>query len=251
MPKVKSAERTFRFLELISNNRYGVTFTDIQNQLNIPKSSAFNLVQEFLENDYIVYNEYSKKYSAGLAYIKLCSKGVSNIDLLQELNILIENLYSEINHVTHAAILSGTNIIYVAKCEHDQNISLARTPGLSVPAHCTSLGKMLLSQYSDEYIRELYKDTVLVKFSENSIDNIDDLIKNLNQIREKGYAIEIREASNFAGCVSLPIYQNSKMVAAFSVTFNAHFLESNDISNFIEIMRKYKEEIEFKIGHIK
>ncbi|KYP95339.1 hypothetical protein BG74_09435 [Sodalis-like endosymbiont of Proechinophthirus fluctus] len=63
MAKVKSAERTFRLVKLIASHREGMSFSQLQASLAIPCSSAHNLIQEFLDNDYLFYMP-DKKYCA-------------------------------------------------------------------------------------------------------------------------------------------------------------------------------------------
>lgn len=241
MPTVKSAERTLRFLELLANNRNGLSFTDIQVGLNIPKSSAYSLIQEFLDNNYLMYNDMSKKYYAGVEFIKLCAICIERTDLLQELTILTSELGQEIGQTTHAGILDSRSIVYLAKYEVTHDLSLMRNIGLRIPAHCTSVGKMLLSQYSDDKIRALYSGYNFQRFTENSIGDVDSLIEDLEGTRKRGYAREIREASIYAGCIALPLYQKEKMIASFSITFPAYYLETADIGNILSIMQKHKD----------
>ena len=241
MSKVKSANRTFRFLEFLANNRSGLTFTEIQNALEAPKSSVFSLIKEFLENDYIMYDEEAKKYYAGIEFVKLCAVCIGNIDLSQVLSILTKELSQEINQTCHVGIIDNKSIVYLSKYEVNNELSLMYNVGLRLPAHCTSVGKMLLSQYSNEEIKELYKDYTFQKLTEYSVGDIDTLIDNLNKIRNDHYALELREANMYAGCVALPLYQQNKMFAAFSVTFPAYTLEQADLKPILEIMNKHKK----------
>ena len=81
MAKVKSAERTLRLLEAISHHSKGLSFSDIQQILNTPKSSTFSLIQELVENDYLSFNDNAKKYVAGSNFIKLAANFIGSGDL--------------------------------------------------------------------------------------------------------------------------------------------------------------------------
>lgn len=249
MAKVKSAERTLRFLELLSNKRTGLSFTDIQSGLDIPKSSAYSLIQELMDCNYLLYNESTKKYYAGIEYIKLCTQCLQSTDLLEELSILTSNLGQELNLTTHAGILDGRNIMYLAKYENNTDISLMHNMGmgLKLPAHCTAMGKMLLSQFSDNELFQMYANNTLEKLTDNSIGSINELIHTIQDIRIQEYAIEISEASLYTACISLPLYKNKAMIAAFSVTMPVSMFHATDKKELISIMKKHKEMTEQRL----
>lgn len=156
MLKVKSAARTLRLLELISRRRQGLGFTEIQLGLDMPKSSANSLIKELIEQKYLFYSETAKRYYKGIEFIKLCTICIESTDLLQELTLLTAQLSAELRQTTHAAILDGRMIVYLAKHEINNSVSLMHHTGLRIPAHCTAVGKMLLSRYADETLLAMY-----------------------------------------------------------------------------------------------
>ncbi|MBA7933753.1 hypothetical protein HV127_21285 [Klebsiella sp. RHBSTW-00215] len=130
-------------------------------------------------------------------------------------------------------------MVYLAKALAQDDLSLMRHIGNHLPAHCTAVGKVLLSQYRDEELVQLYGDAPLEKMTVDSISSLPVLLAELRQVREQGYAIEQREANERAACVALPIYSsNGKMVAAFSVTFLAYEWESLVLEDILPVMKE-------------
>lgn len=239
MAKVKSAERTFRLVELIASHREGLTFSQLQASLAIPRSSAHSLIQEFLDNDYLLYVADNKKYYAGLALIKVAANCIESTDLIRDLRLLTTFLSKKLGKTTHAAILDATQVIYLAKAHAQEDLSLMRNIGNHLPAHCTAVGKVLLSQFSDEHISSLYGDAPLEKMTVNSIGTLAVLLAELKQVRQQGYALDQREANERAACLALPLYAaGGKMIAAFSVTVLAYEWESLPIEDVLRVMRE-------------
>ena len=228
-------------IQQLLNQTVGGAFGNIQTVLDIPKSSTYSLIQELLDAHYLLFNNDSKKYYAGSAYIALCSSCIQNTDLLEELSILTSSLGQELNLTTHAGILDHLNVIYLAHYENNSNISLMHNLGQRIPAHCTALGKMLLSQFSNETLLQMYENYSLEKLTEKSIDNTETLLCDLKLTRERGYAMEICEASPYTACISLPLLKNGELIAAFSITMPLHFFETCDTSILIATMTKYKQ----------
>lgn len=250
MPTVKSAERTLRFLEYLAEHRNGISFSDIQNDLNIPKSSTYGLIQEFLDNDYLTYNEKTKKYYAGLEFIKLCTACIHHTNLIDELSLLTEQLGNELSLTVHAGILDQKNIMYLAKYSNNSDLSIMSNIGIKIPAHCTALGKILLSQFSNEELEVMYDGYNFEKLTPHTIGNLSELIQCLDTVRENGYATEFCEATDYTACVALPLRQSGKIIASFSATFPKQMFTSVNIKNIVDKMKIYQSMGEQKIFHL-
>jgi len=237
--KVKSAQRTLRLLELLANNRRGLSFTEIQEHLEIPKSSTHSLIQELIDNNYLIFNNQRKIYYAGLDLIKLSTSCIQNTNLIDELSLLTDNIGAELGHTTHSGILDDHHIMYLTKHETNTGLSLMNSIGVKIPAHCTALGKILLSQLSDEVLHDMYKDYPFGKITRLSIDNYQDLLEEIEKIRKNGYSEEIGEASIYTACIALPIQVNNNVVAAASTTLPIDLYNDIDKQGILKIMKKH------------
>lgn len=240
MAKIKSASRTLRFLDIIARNRNGMAFTEIQTRLDMPKSSAHSLIQELIDHSYLMYNPTTNRYYAGFEFVKMCAICLEGADPLRELQILTSQLGREIGQTTHACMLDGRSIRYLAKYETNPTISSMSTIGFQIPAHCCATGKVLLSQYTDEEIARLYDGQPLEMLTAQSINNIERLLRELNETRERGYGLEFGESKDLAACIALPLRQNGRMIAAFSVTYPVYLLQSANHGEIVEIMKKHQ-----------
>lgn len=247
MAKVKSAERTLRLLEAISRHSKGLSFSGIQQILNTPKSSTFSLIQELVENDYLSFNENAKKYIAGSNLIKLAANFIGSGDLVQELKRLTNELSIKVRTTAHAGILDGTDVIYLTRSDHFDDYSLMQQIGGRLPANCTAIGKMLLSQYPDQVIQDMYHDLPWRMMTVNSKKNIDELLEDISIVRRQGYATDYQETSENANCIAMPVNQNGKMIASFSCTFPPAEMETIDLASVIDLMRSCKNEIESRL----
>lgn len=245
--KVKSAQRTLRLLELLAKNRSGISFTDIQEFLDIPKSSAHSLIQELIENGYLVANTGKKTYYAGLEFLKLCTTCIKNTDLLDELKLLTDNIGIEIGQTTHSGVLAERSVMYLTKYETNSGLSLMNNMGIKLPAHCTGLGKILLSALSDEKIESLYKNYSFPKMTKLSIDNFVRLNDTITTIRKIGFAEEVGEASIYTACIAKPVKANGEVVAAVSVTFPIDLYNNINKEEILKVMSKHIEVTENRL----
>lgn len=248
MAKVKSAERTLKLIEAISRNTSGLTYSEIRTILEAPKSSTFNLIQELVENDYLSYSEHSRKYVPGKSLVRLAANFIGSGDLVEELKLLTNEVSIKLKTVSHAGILDDTEVIYLARSDHFSEYSLMKQIGGKLPAQCTAIGKILLTQYNDETILRMYEQKAWKKLTVNSLDNVTDLIKELDEFRKKGYAVEHKEATDYAHCIALPIRQNGEMIAAVSCTYGSDEIKEINIEHVLEIITGCRDVTEKRLN---
>ncbi len=90
--------------------------------------------------------------------------------------------------------------------------------GSRTPAHCSGVGKVLLA-YSDPGVLNKLSKRPLEKFTLNTITDKNKLSCILEEVREKGYAIDSEEIEIGLRCLAAPIVdQQGKVMAAISVS---------------------------------
>ena len=76
--------------------------------------------------------------------------------------------------------------------------------GRRLPAHSTSLGKALLSTYTDEQVRKMLPET-LPALTEHTITDREKLIEELRQVRDQGFAVDREENTLGLRCFGVAI----------------------------------------------
>lgn len=250
---VKSASRVLEILEFIANNgSRRPTFTDILNQLSIPKSSLSYLLKELLQQDYIKYEPLTRTYSPGIKLIRLSSICLNSSNVWEEIWLGIKSLSDETGETTHAAVLNGRHATYISKVQGREELALLTSPGLRLPAHATAMGKMLLSSLPDDKFDELFSDQKLERLTPNTIVDPQQLQQELHKIAKQGYATEQQESTVGACCVSAPIYDNSNiMISSISITFSASRATPKRFEEYIQKVKHAAKSISHMLGYDK
>ncbi|MDR3589216.1 MAG: IclR family transcriptional regulator [Negativicutes bacterium] len=234
---VKSATRTLDVIEFIVNSAKPPTFTAIQEFLAIPKSSLSYLLQDLTNRDYIHFDPDMRVYYPGMKLIQVSASCINNTNMSREIWYGIKKLSDELGETSHAAILDGRFVVYIAKCQGTKDISVVTTIGFKIPAHATALGKMLLSYLSKEELQSRLSKVQLERYTENTIVSLPGLIPELEKVARQGYAIDDQEIIPGGICVAAPIGDKShKVVAALSVTVPA-----------IRVSEEFRQEIISKV----
>lgn len=219
MPLNKSCARTIDILELLSLAREPQTLGQICAELSLPKSSAFEILNTLIQKEAVVYvNEQLKSYKLSMKMFRIGSSVLSQTDLYSTVRPILVHLGKTLGETVYLAVENRGRITYLDKVESLQPIRATCDIGSSNYMHVTGLGKALLAAYPESKVRKMFGNGPLKTFTPQSITNIDQLVKELEAIRQRGYAIDDRESMDSVHCVAVPIRDHTGYaVAAISV----------------------------------
>lgn len=105
----------------------------------------------------------------------------------------------------HLGILEADHVVYIDKIDGLHPVRLVSAVGLPMPLHTTALGKAALAWSTDETREALMARVQLTPRTHRSITTVDELRRELEATRRRGFAIDDRENEEDACCVGAPI----------------------------------------------
>ena len=160
------------------------------------------------------------RYQLGVRLFQLGSVFAQQLDLAREAQRVATEVAAECGETVHVAVLEGTDVIYIARVESTHPVRMVSAVGRRLPAHCTGVGKMLLSDLSAQTLNALYpKQTTLPSMTPNSIPSLSRLKTELAEIRTRGLAYDEAESSEDVHCVAAGVRDHTgEMVAGLSIS---------------------------------
>jgi len=222
----RSVKRCIDILTIISQSKDGLTLAEIQKFLELPKSSAFDLVQTLLATNMITSSNYDeKKYIIGLNSFLIGSSYES--DLITIAKKYLKNLAEELGKTIFLGIEKNGEVVYLDKAEPKSAIFTIATLGSTNPIHCTSLGKAIAAEYSREEVEKILDEKGMKSFTPYTITDKKAFGEELERVRIKGYSVDDRELEEQMLCIGSPIFDSkNRVIAAISASgiFTDHSL---------------------------
>ncbi|WP_260288671.1 IclR family transcriptional regulator [Peribacillus aracenensis] len=246
----KSASRVMDILVLLSREDQPLTVSEISRELNVPKSSTFEILTTMVEKGFLQVDDHLKTYKLGLKLFEVGAAYLYNTDLHKEARPYLETLMTKTGETAFLAIESDGEVVYLDKVEAPSSIRTTATLGNRNPMYRTGLGKAILAGYSDDKVRELMGNTEFIQRTSNSITSYNSLIENLNQIRQRGYSIDDRENEEDVFCIAAPVYDESnRPVAAISVAGLATRMKDDEKDKYSEFLVETALGISKRLGY--
>ena len=227
---VPALERGLAVLELVAKSRNGLTFSQVSQYVNFPKSSIHCLLVTLERLGYLQRLESSGRFVAGVNLVRIATAASHAIVLRQKAGPLLTELAQRTGLTVHMAVLENNEALLIAKVEPSGTRPVATWVGKRIDYHCTSLGKALIAWMSDEEIRSLVRERHMLRHNENTICTLVRLRENLMATRSTGYAVDDEEEEIGIRCVGAPVLGVSgKVEAAVSVSGTVEQIRPDDI----------------------
>ena len=113
----------------------------------------------------------------------------------------------------------GHEIVYLARETPVSHLASTVREGTRLPAHATTIGRILLAELPAEEVRALYADHPLEAFTSKTRTSLDALLEQLANDRSRGMAWSVANFEAEIGSAAAPVYDHrGEAVAAINVT---------------------------------
>ncbi|WP_236790836.1 IclR family transcriptional regulator [Amycolatopsis sp. GM8] len=206
-PPMTSVDNALRIVMMLGQHS-SVRVSDVASQLGISVSTAHRLLSALVYRKFAEKDPTTHAYSGGTAG-RACFGGLGDADVLAVTRPYLERLSRELRETTQLLVLQGKNVKFIAAAECTQALRTTSRVGLSMPAHCSSGGKVLLADLEPAEFRALHRDSHLPSRTQHSITNLTELEAELTKVRRAGYAMSLGEGEPDVAAVAVAIRNSS------------------------------------------
>ena len=225
-------------LLLLFREQPRVRLTDACKYLGVAHSTAHRLLAMLAHHGFVQQEPVTRAYIAGPALVEVGLAVVGSLNVREQARPMMEELAAETGETVHLGVLEGDQVRYADAVESERALRVVARTGTLVPAHCTSLGKALLGQLTDQQVAVLYP-TSAEPFSartEKSITTQAKLIEELSRARARGYAVSAGETEDDVGSVAVAFRDFAGRPAAIAVAAPTSRLTAQRISPIGDLM---------------
>jgi len=203
---IDSVHNALRLLQLLSSARE-VRVSTVAEDLGVAVSTAHRLVSQMEHDEFVSQDPVSRLYRAGPALEKLC-KALAPSEPMGYAGTVLRELALRLGETVSLQVLRGREVLFLSSFEAPQLLRVSSRAGAVLPAHCVSGGKALLALLSDDEISSRFPMETLEALTVSSIVRRSDLLREVAEVREQGYATNFGESevgvSGVAVAVQIP-----------------------------------------------
>lgn len=243
---VQSVDRAVTILEILA--RAGdVGVTELARELGVHKSTAFRLVAALERRDLVEQNNGRGKYRLGTGILRLAGATTSRLDLVQESRHVSRTLAQRTGETVNIAVLSDGAALYMDQVAGSSALQPHNWVGQRIPLHATSNGKVLLSSLErSEVARQV---PALRSYTANTITSFEAFVRELDDVRKRGYAIAIDELEIGLTAVAAPVRNiHGEVIASMSISGPTFRLDARRVPQMSEEVVDAAKEVSRRLG---
>jgi DNA-binding IclR family transcriptional regulator len=240
------ASRAMQAIEVLT---FGpATATQLADELRVDQRTVRRLLARLVSEGWISRREGTRPtYRPTLRVVALAAQLAARTPLVLHATALAGELHARVQATVHVAVPSYRSALRLIRITGRDD----GAPGLRdlAPAHATAAGKLLLARRSAW--REVVLAAPLVALTERTLAEPASLVRELAEVRARGYATEDGEYRSDARAIALPVRDAAdEVVAALAVSAGgrplSELLERADEVRAAadELSRRLKEDVE-------
>lgn len=247
---VQSVDRALKIIEILKDRSDGIGVTELSNMLEVSKSTAHRLLMSLYNADFVQQDKDNEKYLLGFKFIELGEIVSKNIDIKNIVHPYLYNLGNITGETAYLAVKNKNQINYIDKIESSKTIRMFSNIGKSAPLYCTGVGKAIFAFLPESEIINIVDKIDFVKYTKNTIITKDDILKELEDIKNLGYAIDNEEHELGIRCLAAPILNyNNDVIAGISVAIPIMRLNDKKFENILKEVLNASNSISKALGY--
>lgn len=221
-------------------------------ELSINRTTLIRLVHTLQQERLIEEIAPGAGYRLGAGLIVLAASAISNRDVVQIAKPVLFKLARLLNLSAHLGILDNQDVVYMARETPNTHLVSNVREGSRLPAHATTMGRVLLSHLTSDELRQLYRNSDMQAFTTHTPSTLDALIKQLAVESHQDVVWNINSFEDGIGSCACAIYDHTeRVIAAINVTGpDAYFkTDKHDLQNIEQHLRDAAHLISSELGY--
>jgi DNA-binding IclR family transcriptional regulator len=141
-------------------------------------------------------------------------------------------------------------VVYLDKVEpSNRRVWLSSRIGTSNPVYCTAMGKAMMAFLPEEMQAEIMGKIRFVRYTHRTLMTPEALMRSLERVRRRGYAIDDEEVEEGVRCIGAPILnETGHPMAAVSVSGPTSRITQQSVPGIAEHLMRCCREISGSLG---
>ena len=247
---IQVADRIFQVLESLARGG-PAGLMELSNTLGLHKSTVHRLLNSLIYMGYVRQDEETSHYALTFKILELADLMLNNMDVLTLVHPYLKKLKTLTGETVHFVQIEGAHAVYIAKEEsHTNSIRMVSRVGSQIPLYRSGVGKALLAMMDDSQVRRIWEASDIQAVTSHTIVSLDRLYQVLEEIRQRGYALDDEENEMGVRCIAaaVPDYRG-RPVYAFSISAPASRMTDERIPQLAEYVLQTREELAATLGY--
>ena len=245
---IQSLARGLSVIKTFGEDAPSLTLSEVAARVGLSRATARRILWTlhrlgYVQSDGRNFNLAVRTLDLGYAYL-------SSMNLWDAAQPYMEEVAEQVHESCSASVLDDTDIVYVARVPTHRIMSITLGIGTRLPAHATSMGRVLLTGLAHGDLDAWFRRVKLERLTEKTVVDPRRLRQIVETSRRRGFAMVDQELEQGVRSIAVPIHDAAGAVAA-AVNVSAHVSRVSStalVKKFLPHLRRAAEGIETAVA---
>ncbi len=231
--------KAFSVLEAISANSIPTPMSEIIRLTGMTKPTAHRIVNLLMEIGFLERDASGIGFIEGANLVELAHRTLMAAAPRSLRHSILQGVSDATGETCNYGILSGGEVIYLDRVEAKWPLGLRFDAGSRVPAHCTAIGKLLLSRLPENQTALLLEVMPRSRYTANTLTDVRALNEALKKVRRDEIGIDDQEFMHGVVCVAVPVIKDDgRCVGGLAISAPEARMTLNEALAFVPKMNE-------------
>jgi IclR family transcriptional regulator, pca regulon regulatory protein len=223
--------------------RPAMTLSQAAQATGLSRATARRILRTLTELGYVLQN--GRQFSLSSGILKLGFAYLATQNWIEQASPLMRQLGEQFHESCSAAILQGSEIVYVARFPAGRIMSVTLAVGTRLPAFHTALGRIQLGFLDEAEVWCRLKSLRVEAYTPSTITDIQALFDRVREDHAQGFSIVDEELERGLRAIAVPIVdRDGQTVAALNLSTHSTRTTRNEMRDrFLPSLRAVAEQI--------
>jgi len=214
--EVRSLAKGLAVIEAFDATHPAMTLSEVARRTGVSPGSAQRILRTLASLGYVGSD--GARFSLRPRALQLGYAYLASLPLAAVAQPLLSSLTARLEASCSLAMLDGAAAVYVARASAGRLARDYMSVGTSMPAHATSVGKVLLAALPTERLEALLAQATLERLTPNTLCEPDAVRAAVRQVASAGYAVNDQETIMGLRSIAVPVVSDGRMIAALGAS---------------------------------
>src|SRR5216684_2240074 len=181
-------QRAVRLIRHVAEGNPVLNMSETAKVLKINRTTLLRLLHTLEAEGFVERRPSGAGYQVGLSLLEVGARALFSQDLVQVAVPVLTRLAETLQLSAHLGVLDGIDVLYLVRRTPNTPLASNIRAGSRLPAHATTMGRMLLAYMTPLEIDALYAGKELHRFSDHTSTTLEALRARADKDRQAGIA---------------------------------------------------------------
>ena len=240
---VQALDRGLSLLEILADED-GLTLSELSRRSGVSASTAHRILLTQESRAYVQHDMERGIWLVGVGAFKTGSAFLRNRRVASMGRTTMHALMEASGETVNLGIEDNGEVVFISQVESHDTLRAFFRAGSRGAMHASGVGKALLAELPEHRVRQICALRRLERFTEHTITDLGELLRELVQGRRNGWALDDEERTLGMRCVAAPIFnEHGEAIAGVSISGPAVRVTPRKLDDYGPMVRRAADEI--------